>query len=144
MGAYVTYTAGPVKAGTLGTTVYMPNGATMPTVTTPNMRIKVKSGTGVFAANTTVTAIQTITGYSVQAFTVSTTPTTALSAATICGGTCAFFDHASSTTTYTVAKSGGTDYWNSGFMCLSGTSVSLIQAVTSVQATSSTWTEVVN
>lgn len=147
-GSPTTVPIGPVKAGTPGTTLYLPSTSSMPTVTTPAMRIALVSGTGALAANTTVTAvsIRPIDAPNEQpnSFTVSPQPTRPLDNATICGGTCAFFDHSIPTTTtaFSIGRPANTDYWASGFACLSGADLPAISSLgSSVQ--SANWLEVI-
>lgn len=138
--------ANTLRAGTPGASIYLQSSQSTPAVTTPNTRIAIFSGTGVFAANTTVTATQVpATGAPnalTNSFTVSTAPTTALDVATICGGTCAFFDQTAASTTFTIVKSAGTSYWSSGFMCLQGANITP-DVVTSSAVNTSSWSEAV-
>ncbi len=123
-----------------GTTIRM-TGTTIPVADT--MIIAVRSGTGTFAAQTTV---RSSPAPSANSFTVSAVPNVRLSGATICGGTCAFFNNpssTSSTTELTVTRTGGTDQWAGGFTCLSGVDKSKIAPVTSSASSASTWREVV-
>lgn len=134
-----------LRAGTAGTTIYLPSTESMPTVTTPNTRIAIVSGTGAFDANTptTVTGVTSpVPNAATNSFTVSPVPTTPLSGATICAGTCAFFDQASATTTFTIAKPASTNYWAGGFLCLKGADITPIP-VTSSTISIGGWTEVV-
>jgi hypothetical protein len=142
--------AGPslnVFVGTVGTTLYLPAAGSQP-LSNASSRIAVKSGAGLLPANTTVTADLGTTGPSnnIRRYTMSAAPASAANAldnATICAGTCAFFNH-STTSTYTLTFTGAaTSGWSSGFTCLKGVDVPL-QAVTSTTASPSRWTEVVN
>ena len=95
-------------------------------------------------ASTTISATPVATFFRVSGG--STLPTTALSAATICGGICSFFDNpssASSTTSFTITKTANTDYWSSGFVCLKGVDVAPPTQVISSKITSGAWTEAV-
>lgn len=146
--AATTVATAAVRAGTPGTTIYLPSGQSMPTVTTPNTIISIipGAGSGAFsnAGATTVTAVNLPTLNGVQSFTVSPAPSTPLALAIICGGTCAFFDQTSATTTFAINKSTapGTDNWAAGFMCLSGADITPISISSStVQPTD--WYEAV-
>jgi hypothetical protein len=75
---------------------------------------------------------------------VSQKPTTTLTGAQICGGICAFFDHTTATTSFSIAST-GTSQWSAGFMCLSGADIAP-DIVTSSSLNSGgrrKWTEVV-
>lgn len=141
--------AGPgaiVQAGTPGTTVYVPFTSNLPALTTPAMRLAVKTGTGVLANNTTVTAVSAagVPNAVTRSFVLNATPTTALDDVSLCAGTCAFFvaGVAGTTTTFTIAKSVGTQEWASAFTCLKGVNV-LPETVTSSSSASNRWTEVI-
>jgi len=128
------------RQGVSGTTISVPSGTSTPTVGTI---VAVYSGSGAFAAQTTVLASPAPTPTS---FTVSQAPATALIDAALCGGTCAFFDGPSSTTSntvFTVAASAGTTQWAGGFVCLKGVDKPNIIPVTSSSSTASRWQEVV-
>jgi len=102
--------------------------------------VSVRSGTGTVAAGTTVLASPAPTA-TLFKISTATTSATRLVGATICGGTCAFFEHgASATTSFNVTKSGGTGYWGSGFLCLKGVDLTP-QVVTSSSTAGSGWTE---
>lgn len=140
--------ASSVKAGTPGTTLYLPATSSIPIVSTPAMRIALVAGTGTGALDattaTTVTAVSAVDVPNPQtrSFTVSIIPTTPLDDATICGGTCAFFNQSSATTDFSIGKPANTDYWASGFACLSGANLpALVATGSSVQPTA--WHEVV-
>jgi hypothetical protein len=127
--------------GTPGTTLYLPAGSSQPSVTTPAMLLTVKSGTGVMAPGTTVTAVATPNA-ATRSFTVSTSPTTPLVSANICGGTCAFFVPGG-TTSFSITRSsptGNFNYWTSGFTCLAGVNV-VPQSVKSTTSNGSRWIE---
>lgn len=120
-------------------TVTSASGTAVPTATT--MIVSVKSGTGAIPAGTTIASSPAPTATS---FKLSQRPTTPLASATICGGTCAFFQHgASATTSFNVTKSANTGYWGSGFLCLKGVDVTP-QVVTSSSGLSRRWTEVIH
>lgn len=75
---------------------------------------------------------------------LSNRPSIPLFNAQLCGGTCAFFDQTAATTQFTVAKTGGADYWAAGFMCLSGVTQTPTETTSGPQtATPITWYEVV-
>lgn len=137
--------AATLKAGTAGTTLYLPSTSSMPTVSTPPTRIAMVSGTGALAANTTVTAIAAPNA-ATNSFTVSVAPNQALNNATICGGTCAFFDHTSATTDFSILRAAGseTEHWASGFICLSGADIApVIGSTGSAPPVATSWHEVV-
>ena len=76
---------------------------------------------------------------------VSQQPTIALLNAQICGGICAFFDHTTASTTFSIIKIADTSQWSAGFMCLSGADITPIPVTsTSLNAGGTrNWTEVV-
>jgi hypothetical protein len=118
-------------------TINVPSGTSLPAVGT---LLNVHSGTGAFAAGTKVSAV------GANSFTVDTAIPTALAGATVCGGTCAFFNNPSSTSavsSFTVAASAGTSQWASGFTCLKGVDSSKIAPVTSSTVKAGTWQETV-
>jgi|GEM_PF-2967912 len=119
-------------------TVTSASGTVVPTANT--MIVSVKIGGAVPAATTIVsTPAPTAT-----TFKLSQRPTTPLVNATICGGTCAFFQHgAAATTSFNVIKSANTGYWGAGFMCLKGVDIAP-QVVTSSSVFSRRWTEVIH
>lgn len=125
-----TMTSGPTSSGT---TIAIPSGM-LPAVGT---LLAVRSGTGKLASNTTVTSVNP----AANTFTVSAAPTPALAGAQICGGACALFDHTSSTTSFTISKSGGTRQWAAGFMCVSN--AGLPNVVSNTKVTPRYWQEVV-
>ncbi len=119
-------------------TVTSASGTVVPTADT--MIVSVKSG-GVVPAGTTIASIPAPTA---TTFKLSQRPTTPLVNATVCGGTCAFFQHgATATTSFNVTKSVNTGYWGAGFMCLKGVDITP-QVVTSSSALSRRWTEVIH
>ncbi len=134
-----------LRAGTPNATLYLPSGSSQPTVTTPAMRVIVKSGTGVVAPNTTVTAVNSApTGAtSTTAFTVSTAPTTALDGASLCAGTCALFVPSTTTTFALGGITANFNEWASGFTCLKGVDL-MPQVVTTTSPANARWIEVVN
>jgi hypothetical protein len=75
---------------------------------------------------------------------VSQLPTTTLSAAQVCGGICAFFDHTTATTSFSIATT-GTSQWSAGFMCLSGADITpnVITSTSLNAGGQRKWTEVV-
>jgi hypothetical protein len=142
------FSSGYVVQGTgLGTTMKVASTTELPASTGTMIRIYSKStsptGSGVLAAQTTVTAIDTAN----KSFTISTAPTTAVIGAKLCAGTCAFFNDPSnnaSQTTFTFSPlSGSTTQWAGGFMCLSGVDSSKIIPVTSSAVTKRTWSEAI-
>jgi hypothetical protein len=129
-----------ISQGASGTTIGVPLGTALPSVGTRVAIYSTGTGTGAFAAGTTVTAV------GANSFTVSSAPTTVVQGATVCGGICAFFDSpslTSSTTEFTVTASGGTTQWGGGFMCLKGVNDPLVVPVTSTTSTARTWQETV-
>jgi hypothetical protein len=135
--------ASPVKAGTPGTTLYLPSTSSIPIVSTPAMRIALVAGTGAFD-DTTVTTVSAVGAPNPQtrSFTVSVIPKTPLDDATMGGGTCAYFNQSSATTGFSIGKPANTDYWASGFACLQGANLPAIVTTGSlVQPTA--WHEVV-
>jgi hypothetical protein len=129
-----------------GTTITVPTTADLPATTGMVVNVYSKStspaGAGAFAANTTVTAIDTVN----KTFTVSATPSTGLVGATVCGGSCALFNNPSSssaTTTFSLTKTTGTAQWSGGFVCLSGVDPTAISTVRSSTFRSRTWSETV-
>jgi len=127
--------------GTPGTTLYMPSGQPQPAVTTPQMRLTVKSGTGAMVPNTRVTAVGTGNA-ATSTFTVNTAPSSNLDGATICAGTCAFFVPGTNTTFSlgNVAGNANFNYWSGGFTCLKGVDVTPVP-VTSTSSIRGRWTE---
>jgi len=144
-GAYVISTPQNVASTTLtaaGNTIHV-TGASVPASGIPasGTLVSVRLGTGTFAAQTKVLASPAPTA---TVFKVDTTPSARLANATICGGTCAFFQHgATATTSYSVTKSANTGYWGSGFLCLKGVDITP-QVVISTSTAGNRWTEVVN
>jgi Tfp pilus assembly protein PilX len=143
-----------LRAGSVGTTIYLPSTSAMPpsgaiVTTIPSTQVN-GSGPGYFsngsalvsnlaAPSTGITPPNSAT----NSFQVPTAPTTALDLATICAGTCALFDQrAGNDTLYMIDKSLTTDYWASGFMCLRGADITPIP-VTSSTVQYNLWTEVV-
>lgn len=136
--------ANTLHAGTPGTTLYLPAASNQPALTTPAMRIAIKSGTGVLAANTTVSSVSAVGSPNAvtRSFVASAAPTTALDLATICAGTCAFFVP-NGTTNFSIVKSAGTNEWASAFMCLKGVDITP-EVVTGSSAAIRTWTETIH
>jgi hypothetical protein len=130
-------------AGTPGTTLYLPSSSSQPSVTVPPMLITVKSGTGVLAPGTTVTAVSAPNA-ATTAFTPSAAPTTALDGASLCAGTCAFFvPGATATTPFTLGGvTSNFNEWASGFTCLKGVDLTP-QLVTGSRPDNVRWTEVI-
>jgi hypothetical protein len=74
-------------------------------------------------------------------FQVATAPSPTLSGgATICAGTCAFFDHTTTYTNFSFVKS-GTTQWSAGFTCLKNVDRSKIRSIVSTTVTPGTWWE---
>lgn len=130
-----------VTQGASGTTIRLPAGSALPEVgTLLAVYSKTAGGTGSFAAGTRVTAVGS------ASFSVDTAPSTPLAGATVCGGTCAFFNDPSnpaSVTDFTVTKTAGTTQWGSGFVCLKGVNDPLVQPVRSTTTNARTWQEAV-
>ncbi len=133
-----------VFAGTPATTLYLPSGSSQPAVTTPAMRIIVKSGTGALAPNTTVTEVNEPTGsVNTRAVTVTPVPTTVLDNASLCAGTCALFIPGAITTFALGGMTVNFNEWASGFTCLKGVNL-MPQVVTTTSPANARWIEVVN
>jgi hypothetical protein len=117
-----------------------------PTPQTHNTVYRVYSiasgGTGVLAANTNVSAVDTTN----KSFTISAAPSTPLVGATLCAGTCAYFNtpnSASTVTAFKITPTSGITQWSIGFMCLKNVDPQKIQKVTSTAITSRNWSEAV-
>ena len=124
-------------ATSVGSTVSIPNG-TLPTVGT---LLAIRAGSGAFLANTKVMTVDALN----QQFTVSLAPSTLLSGAQICGGTCAFFDQTAGSTTQFKVTSAGTQQWAGGFTCLKGVDASKINAIPISTTTNGlAWKEIQN
>lgn len=128
-------------AGTPGSTLYLPASSSQPQVTTPQMLIALKSGTGALAPGTRVTAVSAANA-ATTAFTVSTAPTTPLDGATLCAGTCAFFVPNTDTTFALGGITANFNGWAAGFTCLKGVDLQP-QPVTSSSTSAARWTEAV-
>jgi hypothetical protein len=139
-----TYTQGGVVTGTDS------GGVTRSIITVPGMTtgpdagtiLNVFSGTGVLGVSTKPVAPPG--GSAANQIWVDNAPSTPLRDAVLCGGICALFNNASSTTATTefqVIKSSGTRYWAGGFMCLSGVKDSIVVPVTSSSTTGFQWKE---
>ncbi|MDZ5457020.1 hypothetical protein [Azohydromonas lata] len=128
-------------AGTPGSTLYLPATSSQPTVTSPQMLIALKSGTGAITPGTRVTAVSAANA-ATTAFTVSTTPTTPLDGATLCAGTCAFFVPNTDTTFALGGVTANFNGWAGGFTCLKGVDLTP-QPVTSSTTSTARWTEAV-
>lgn len=129
-------------AGTPGTTLYLPSTSSQPTVTTPTTLITVKSGTGVLAPGTRVTAVS-VPNAATSAFTVNVAPTTALDGASLCAGTCALFVPGTNTTFALGGITANFNEWAGGFTCLKGVDQDP-NFVTSTSPLSRRWTEVIH
>lgn len=136
--------ASTLYAGTPGATLYLPSTSSQPTVTTPPMRVLVKTGTGLLASGSMVTAVSSPNA-ATTAFTVSGAPTTALDLATICGGTCALFvPGAAATTPFTLGGiTANFNEWASGFTCIKGVDLAPV-IVNGASPLNARWTEVIN
>jgi hypothetical protein len=156
-GSYGISTAQTVSSTTItanGYTIHV-TGGTVPTtipVGTPAVGtlVAVKSGfVGQFQGRTAVASGATDTLFRVVDFDtglIFRPPTTRLVNAQICGGTCAFFDQASATTTFTIDKTGGTggiNYWASGFTCLKGADATPNAIPITTKTKAGAWSEVV-
>ena len=114
--------------------------AELPTVgTIVAVRLGNALSMGAFQAGTKVITVDPLN----KTFTVDKPIPTALVGAEICGGTCALFDHSTTTTGFRLASSAlpsGTDSWVAGFTCLdsAGTPTSLNAAISMGR----TWSEV--
>lgn len=126
--AATTQPSGTITTNDLGTTLYFPAasmpGAPSSNLTAPNYMLIAKlSGTGSLVSGTKVTSVDLVTVGGVdfvKSLTLSAIPSPGLENATICGGTCAFFNHTNATTAFTIGKPANTDYWSSGFACIYG------------------------
>jgi len=134
--------ANTLRAGTPGTTLYLPSTSSQPTVTTPTTLITVKSGTGVLAPGTRVTAVSAPNA-ATSSFTVSAAPTTALDGASVCAGTCALFVPGTNTTFALGGITANFNEWAGGFTCLKGVDQDP-NFVTSTSPLSRRWTEVIH
>ena len=135
--------------GTPNETLYLAASSTaFPSVTTPAMYLKVVSPTtGAFAAASTVAAVSApgSPNSATRSFTMSAAPSTALVDATVCAGTCAFFNSGATASTNFSMSNVASNFngWAGGFLCLKG--VDLVpQIVSSSTSTATRWTEVVN
>jgi Tfp pilus assembly protein PilX len=143
-GAYGVSVAQNVPSTTItaaGSTIHV-TGGVVPSGGIPagGTLVSVRSVAGTVAAGTRVLASPAPTA-TLFKISTATTSATRLVGATICGGTCAFFQHgASATTSFNVTKSAGTGYWGSGFLCLKGVDLTP-QVVTSSSTAGSGWTE---
>lgn len=126
-----------VVANSVGNTITL----STPTTVKVGTIIKVYSGSGALAGNTTIASITDSTH-----FTVNTTPTTKLTNATICGGICALFDNPSSNganTTFSVTRAtAAAQQWAGGFTCLSGVDPSLVRRIARSGVNKQNWREV--
>jgi len=134
--------ANTLRAGTPGTTLYLPSTSSQPTLTTPTTLITVKSGTGVLAPGTRVTAVSAPNA-ATSSFTVSAAPTTALDGASVCAGTCALFVPGTNTTFALGGITANFNEWAGGFTCLKGVDQDP-NFVTSTSPLSRRWTEVIH
>jgi hypothetical protein len=132
-----------ITQGTSSATIRVPSGGALPGVGTLVSVYSVGTspvGAGALPAGAIVQSV------GANSFTVSSAPTTGLVGATVCGGTCAFFNapsSTSSTTEFSITRSGGTEQWAGGFMCLKGVNDPLVVPVTSTTSKPTTWQETV-
>jgi len=151
-GGIGTYTLSGATQQRFGPTTITSNGMTVSTSSsitaapTPGTYVAGRwtaSGTGLLAAGTTVDGSATIT---TNSFKLSAHPTTPLSGAQVCGGICAFFNHASASasTNFTIGIT-GTSQWAAGMTCLKGVNKDDIVALTGTGATvkATNWYETV-
>lgn len=134
------------------TTVSVPKTPVPTTVTDGSTLVAVRLGNSVrapdgsttskgrFAANTVIQKISPDR----KSFTISPAAEVDLVGAEICGGTCALFDHSTTTTGFRLASSAlpsGTDSWVAGFTCLdsAGEKPTSLNAAISIGRT---WSEV--
>ena len=143
-GTYYLSTAQTVTSRTIisgatssGTTISVPNGP-LPGVGTI-VAVRADNGFGRFTAKATVQSVNSAN----NTFVVDANPSTALNGAQICGGTCAFFDHTSATTNFSIVKPAETDSWASGFICVSGADLAPVIGSTGSALNATTWSEVV-
>ncbi|PIT80632.1 hypothetical protein [Limnohabitans sp. JirII-31] len=106
--------------------------------------IKVYSGSGLLAGNTKVTSVLA----NGTQFVVSSTPTTPLTNATICGGVCALFNDPSSNGSKTefalTRATAAAQQWAGGFTCLSGVDPSKVKRISHSGVTMYKWHEVIS
>ena len=144
-GTYYLSTAQTVTSRTIvsgatssGATVSVPNGL-LPEVGTI-VAVRADNGFGRFTAKATVQSVNSAN----NTFVVDANPATALNGAQICGGACAFFDHTSATTNFSIVKPAETDSWASGFICVSGADLApVIGSTGSAPPLATSWHEVV-
>lgn len=128
--------------GSSSETINVPPGVTAPLAGT---YVTIFSGTGVVPLLTKIIGTQTATK-----FTLSAAPTTAFPSdstnTVICGGICAYFNHAAAATTNFTVGVSNTSQWAAGMTCLKGVDTSTIRGLTgtSASAKATTWHEVVN
>lgn len=127
-------------ATSVGTTVTVSS----PVSLTAGTILKVYSGTGALANSTKVlTSVSNKTQ-----FQLTSTPTTPLSNATICGGICALFNNpalATSSTTFTLTRASPSEQqWASGFTCLRGVDPANIRRVSRSDTKIIQWNEVIS
>lgn len=112
-----------------------------PTAVKVGTLVKVYSGSGSFAGNTSVLSVTDATH-----FTVNTTPTLKLTNATICSGICALFDNPSSSsinTVFAVTRSNAAaQQWAGGFTCLAGVDPALVRRISNSGIKRQTWHQI--
>ncbi len=110
-----TITAGATSSGM---TISVPNATALPAVgSLVAVRLSSASSGRIGTAPAEVASVDTAN----KTFTIDTTPASALNGAQICGGTCALFDQASTSTgtSFTINRgTSSTGYWASAFLCL--------------------------
>ncbi|ROZ68596.1 hypothetical protein EEB15_25270 [Ramlibacter sp. WS9] len=133
----------PITQGSAGSgdTIRVSTSSSLPSVGTRVALFTNNGGAGAFAANTTVQSV------GANSFVVSPAPTAAIEGGVACGGTCAFFNGPSSTSSVTEFRierstvGADTSQWSSGFACLKGVDASLIAPVTSSTVKPGRWQE---
>jgi hypothetical protein len=130
-----------IRIGTPGSTVYLPAASNEPALTSPPMRIAVRSGGGVLAANTSVSSVVSAINASTKSFSLSTAPTTPIDDDTLCAGTCALFVP-NGQTDFRIQQLSTVNEWAGAFTCLRGADLPA-EPVTRSSGTIKRWTEVV-
>ncbi|MDN3921687.1 hypothetical protein [Roseateles violae] len=145
-GTYTIDTAQYLASSSLqsdGVNVNTATSATAP-VTGTTLALKASTGTGAFATGAGATATKVTGTPTATAYTLSQRPTTPLSNATLCGGTCAFFNKSGSTQFTLTRTLGATQTsWSAGFVCLKGVEVTP-EIVQSNKIRSGSWVETIN
>ena len=154
-GAWSQMVSGVTTVYTPGITTprYMGDGVT-PALTKP-MMINVRKGTGVLATQSRVVQLTSGPAPTATQFTVGAnsatplTPTTQLNGAQLCGGACAYFNHAdvndnpaNAVTNFSITASAGTGDWASGFSCVFNADIDP-KKIRSATLKPAGWTEIV-